>query len=110
MTESTASKCELCGEPMPPGEEMFKFHGYSSQCPKPPLPRLAKKLAIVAGIAIDRWKLPIFCRHLTIAGYDYSTHPGVTADTMLLKVECDSVEALEPVARAANAAAALEKP
>jgi hypothetical protein len=32
------SKCEICGEPMPPGEEMFKFHGYSSQCPKPPLP------------------------------------------------------------------------
>jgi hypothetical protein len=33
-----ASKCELCGEPMPTGEEMFKFHGYSGPCPKPPLP------------------------------------------------------------------------
>lgn len=32
-------KCELCGEPMPPGEEMFKFHGYSGPCPKPPLPQ-----------------------------------------------------------------------
>ena len=31
-------KCEVCGEPMPPGEEMFKFHGYSCSCPKPPLP------------------------------------------------------------------------
>lgn len=31
-------KCELCGEPMPPGEEMFKFHGYSGGCPRPPLP------------------------------------------------------------------------
>lgn len=29
--------CELCGDPMPPGEEMFKFHGYSGPCPKPPL-------------------------------------------------------------------------
>jgi hypothetical protein len=28
--------CEICGEPMPPGEEMFKFHGYSAPCPKPP--------------------------------------------------------------------------
>ena len=28
--------CELCGEPMPPGEEMFKYHGYSGPCPKPP--------------------------------------------------------------------------
>ena len=34
------SKCELCGEPMPAGEEMFKFHGYSGNCPKPPLPRM----------------------------------------------------------------------
>lgn len=32
-------KCELCGEPMPPGESMFKFHGYSGPCPKPPLPK-----------------------------------------------------------------------
>lgn len=30
------SRCELCGEPMPLGEEMFKFHGYSGPCPKPP--------------------------------------------------------------------------
>ena len=33
------SKCELCGEPMPTGEEVFKYHGYSGPCPKPPLPR-----------------------------------------------------------------------
>lgn len=33
------SKCELCGEPMPPGEEMFKYHGYSGDCPKPPSQR-----------------------------------------------------------------------
>lgn len=30
--------CELCGDPMPPGEEMFRFHGYSGPCPKPLLP------------------------------------------------------------------------
>lgn len=29
--------CELCGEPMPAGETMFKYHGYSGPCPKPPL-------------------------------------------------------------------------
>lgn len=27
-------RCELCGEPMPKGEEMFKYHGYSGPCPK----------------------------------------------------------------------------
>lgn len=36
MSEPTG-KCEICGEPMPAGEEMFKFHGYSGECPKPPL-------------------------------------------------------------------------
>lgn len=35
---SEKATCELCGEAMPPGEEMFKFHGYSGPCPKPPLP------------------------------------------------------------------------
>lgn len=25
--------CALCGEPMPPGEEMFMYHGYSGPCP-----------------------------------------------------------------------------
>lgn len=28
--------CELCGFPMPPGEEMFRYHGYSGPCPKLP--------------------------------------------------------------------------
>ena len=37
MTET--AKCEICGEPMPQGEMMFKFHGYSGPCPKPPLTR-----------------------------------------------------------------------
>ena len=27
--------CNICGHPMPPGEEMFKYHGYSSDCPRP---------------------------------------------------------------------------
>lgn len=31
------SLCKLCGDPMPPGEEMFHYHGYSGKCPKPPL-------------------------------------------------------------------------
>lgn len=30
-------RCGLCGEPMPEGEEMFNYHGYSGPCPKPPL-------------------------------------------------------------------------
>ena len=34
---SDTPKCERCGEPMPQGEEVFKYHGYSGPCPKPPL-------------------------------------------------------------------------
>jgi hypothetical protein len=34
---SDEAKCSLCGEPMPKGEEMFYYHGYSGPCPKPPL-------------------------------------------------------------------------
>ena len=30
-------RCALCGEPMPPGEEMSNYHGFSGDCPKPPL-------------------------------------------------------------------------
>lgn len=30
--------CQLCGQPMPPGEEMFNYHGYSGPCPEPPTP------------------------------------------------------------------------
>lgn len=30
-------KCELCGHPMPKGEEMFKYHGYSGPCPGDPM-------------------------------------------------------------------------
>lgn len=33
------SNCNLCGEPMPDGEEMFNYHGLSGPCPKPPLPK-----------------------------------------------------------------------
>ncbi len=38
--------CSLCGEPMPPGEEVFKFHGYSGPCPNPPLPVPVKPVVV----------------------------------------------------------------
>ena len=45
------AKCGLCGEPMPEGEEMFKFHGYSGGCPKPPLAEVAKYLGSMLAAA-----------------------------------------------------------
>lgn len=38
--------CTICGEPMPDGEEMFKFHGYSGPCPKPPVPKPSTEAVI----------------------------------------------------------------
>lgn len=33
-------KCTICGEPLNPGQEMFRFHGSDGlDCPKPPLPK-----------------------------------------------------------------------
>lgn len=40
MTPQEHKKCKLCGEPMPEGEEMFYYHGYSCDCPKPPLKKV----------------------------------------------------------------------
>jgi hypothetical protein len=39
---------------MPPGEEMFKYHGYSGSCPKPPLPSPAA-LPVSEEPRIDAW-------------------------------------------------------
>lgn len=43
MNQSKAV-CQLCGEPMPEGEDMFKYHGYSGTCPKPPKPKEVSKV------------------------------------------------------------------
>lgn len=40
MSEQEKAKCDLCGEDMPAGEEMFKIHGYSGDCPAPPLKKV----------------------------------------------------------------------
>ena len=34
------NKCAICGEPMSDLESVFKFHGYSGPCPKPPLKKV----------------------------------------------------------------------
>lgn len=39
ISPETSATCSLCGEPMPEGEQMFNYHGFSGPCPKPPLPK-----------------------------------------------------------------------
>lgn len=58
-----------------------------------------------AAIAIDRWKLPVFKRRLDAAEFAFTEHPGVTADTMILKVpyeEGSNFVALSALVRAAQ--------
>lgn len=47
-------KCLLCGEPMPPGEQMFNYHGYSGPCPKPPLTATARVFHAKDGLCFAR--------------------------------------------------------
>lgn len=63
-----------------------------------------------AGIAIDRWKLSIFERHLAQNGYTWTNAGGLTEGTLLLTVETENAEALGVVVRAANDEAARTGP
>lgn len=55
------------------------------------------------GIAVDDWKLPVFRKRLTEAGYEYRDAGGFTADTTLLTVEGDDMLALKRVLEACQA-------
>ena len=56
---------------------------------------------MLAGVAIDKWKLDVFKRHLEAAGYTYKVCPGV-AGTLLLQVPCDYFHKLQPIIEAAQ--------
>lgn len=58
------------------------------------------------AIAIDPWKLEIFQRRLSQAGYAYEKGPGLTEESLHLYVTTENMEALEVVVRAANLEAA----
>lgn len=55
-----------------------------------------------AGVFIERWKLATFKRNLDVAGFVYTEHPGLTPETLLLKVSFASIAALQPVVERAN--------
>lgn len=50
-----------------------------------------------AGIGVDNWKLPVFRKRLTEAGYSYEDAGPLTGDTTLLTVETDNMFALKKV-------------
>lgn len=47
-----------------------------------------------AAIFLDNWKLPVFRRNLTQAGFDYTDGGGLTVGTTILTVVTDDMDAL----------------
>ena len=60
-----------------------------------------------AAIAIDPWKLPIFERRLSQAGYAFKNAGLLTDGCLILKVDTENGEALMSVVKAANTEAAM---
>lgn len=90
------AKCSICGEPMPEGEEMFKYHGYSGPCPAPALPpaltdaeRLATRIYDTLAAISEASKV----------GEDGYARFGSTSDADRLR---DLVRELEPAALACH--------
>lgn len=51
----------------------------------------------VAGIALDDWKLPIFRKRLTEAGFKYEDAGPLTPNVTLLRVKTDNMMRLAQV-------------
>ncbi len=49
--------CELCHSPLPKGEEMFTYHGYSGPCPtgihSPSFPGMSKEAPTPKSVALN---------------------------------------------------------
>lgn len=60
-----------------------------------------------AAIGIDDWKLSIFERHLSQAGYSFKNAGPLTAGTFVLQVDTTNLGALYEVVKAANDEAAM---
>jgi hypothetical protein len=56
----------------------------------------------VAGVVIDSYKLPVFKKCLDAAGYSYTVHAGLTANTLTLRVSIEWVADLKPIIEAAE--------
>lgn len=57
-----------------------------------------------AGVALEKWKLPIFKRLLDQAGFTYTEHNGLTPDAAWLKVDvsAERMQTLQTVIRNAQ--------
>lgn len=69
--------CELCGKPMPEGEEMFRYHGYSGPCPRTPMHHLRFRVPDPDPRPV-LWPLPAGCCYW-VTGEDAKERSTVVA-------------------------------
>jgi len=78
---SDTAKCAICGEPMPTGEEMFKYHGYSGDCPKPPISKQPAKQKIPGLV----WAVAVKDKRKVTMMFDTDEH----ANAFVAGIEAD---------------------
>lgn len=80
MSDHKEGHCDLCGEPMPAGEEMFRYHGYSGPCPKPIVLNSAEGDWVSDGRMRELWTEA--GGFFNEQGLAYIPHPAVFAQTL----------------------------
>lgn len=90
MAEVPEGHCQLCGEPLCEEEKVFKYHGFSGGCTKPPLVRESgNKSMIVYSHRTDRdgdYWLDIYVDtklHREIGPFKYTTERQRAHDDLL---------------------------
>ena len=57
---------------------------------------------LTIGIAIDKWKLSIFEKHLTKNGFKFKKSGGITPDTLFLKVKVNDTKDIADIIQEAQ--------
>lgn len=89
--------CEICGQPMQVGEEMFRYHGLSGPCPEVPKPKWPQfTVAYVHGDKESMWALgeklglsEEACKNFSFACYEVKVKLEVqeNGDSKIIGVE-----------------------
>lgn len=94
---------------MPPGEEMFVYHGYSGPCPKPPLPKVDKTVENTPkGDAVDTAALVTWLRDLEAQAQRLAECDGDLADIASVKAFKACADLIERQGKALRAVESLE--
>lgn len=100
LTGDNDPLCEVCGEPMPEGEEMFKYHGYSGPCPKPPKAKVVEAETLDKPVSVKQAPLSQLdvieriARKIADIYVSYETSCSAEQDAGILKNMVEGVSAI----------------